>query len=43
MKIVKQLDKYKIHIAALQEVIWKESGRINQNNLTMLYSGGEKQ
>ena len=41
LEIVSELERYKIHIAALQETRWKKRGQVNGKNFTILYSGEE--
>lgn len=43
MRYIKQVVSTQVDISALQEMRLKESDRIDQNNFTILYSGGEKQ
>jgi len=43
MEIVEELQKWDIDITAIQEVRWKENGKINKPKYTVYYSGTEKQ
>jgi len=43
MEIAEELQKLEIDITAIEEVRWKESGKINKPKYTVYYSGAEKQ
>lgn len=42
-EIALELEKYKIDIAAIQEIRWKGNGAVRKDKYEMRYSGGEKQ
>lgn len=43
LEIASELQRYKIDIAALQEIRWEGQGRLDKKGFTMLYSGGKRQ
>lgn len=42
-EVAKEMNKYKMEIIALQEIRWKEEGKIDKENYTMFYGGEPKQ
>lgn len=41
LEVAQELERYKIQIAALQEVRWGGQGRVDRDKFSILYSGDE--